>query len=229
MSNNDQVSSEQKSVKIWDIYIRLFHWLLVVCIIISVVSVRMDKMDVHFISGHVILALLTFRILWGLIGSRTARFVNFIRGPKTILSYLRDPNSKEFKSTVGHSPVAALSVIALIVVIGVQVATGLISDDEILLQGPLAKYVSGELSYQATWFHAINAKFIIGLVILHLLAIAFYYTLRKDNLVVPMITGSKKMAADDADNVVDLRTKNLAIAAVAIIVAIATAYFTFNA
>ena len=216
-------------VKVWDIYIRAFHWLLLICILVSFISFRLDEMDIHFISGHCILALLIFRVIWGLIGSRTALFFSFIKGPGAILSYLKNPSSDKFKGMIGHSPIAALSVVAMLVVISVQVGTGLISDDEILLQGPLAKYVSGDLSYQATTYHGINTNLIIGLIVLHLAAIAFYRFIKKDDIVKPMVTGQKNVSEEFAQHVQPMdKTKHLR-AAMAIVVAIAIAYFVFNA
>lgn len=117
----------------------------------------------------------------------------------------------------------------MLVVISVQVGTGLISDDEILLQGPLAKYVSGDLSYQATTYHGINTKLIIGLIVLHLAAIAFYRFIKKDDIVKPMVTGQKNVSEEFAQHVQPMdKTKHLR-AAMAIVVSIAIAYFVFNA
>ena len=216
-------------IKIWDIYIRVFHWLLLICILVSFISFRLDEMDIHFISGHCVLALMIFRVIWGVLGSRTALFHSFIKGPGTVLNYLQNPNSDKFKGMIGHSPIAALSVIAMLVVISVQVGTGLISDDEILLQGPLAQYVSGDLSYQATTYHGINAKLIIGLIVLHLAAIAFYRFIKKDDIVKPMVTGQKRVSANVAQDVPLLNEKKPLRAAMAILFSIAIAYFVFNA
>lgn len=216
-------------VKVWDVYIRIFHWLLLICILVSFISFRLDEMDIHFISGHCVLALIIFRVIWGVVGSRTALFQSFIKGPGTILNYLQNPSSEKFKGIIGHSPIAALSVIAMLVVISVQVGTGLISDDEILLQGPLAQFVSGEMSYQATTYHGINAKLIIGLIVLHLAAIAFYRFIKKDDIVKPMVTGQKNVSEEFAQHVQPMdKTKHLR-AAMAILISIAIAYFVFNA
>lgn len=223
------MNNEKSKVKVWDIYIRTFHWLLLICILVSFISVRLDEMDIHFISGHCILALIIFRLIWGVVGSSTALFSNFIKGPGTILGYLKNPDSEKFRRMIGHSPIAALSVIAMLVVISVQVGTGLISDDEILLQGPLAKYVSGDMSYQATTYHGINAKLIIGLIVLHLAAITFYRFIKKDDIVKPMITGRKRVSDEIAQQLITLHEKKPLGAAMAIGVSIAIAYFVFNA
>lgn len=221
-------NDDRPTLKVWDIYLRLFHWLLAMSIVVSFVSVRMDKMDIHFISGHVILALMIFRILWGFFGSRTAMFLYFIKGPGAILRYLRASNSDEFKPMIGHSPLAALSVIALIVVISAQVLTGLMSDDEMFLQGPLAQFVSYEAAYQATTYHAYIAKFIFGLVILHLLAIAFYKFVKKENLVKPMLTGAKELKTDEIGRGEANTDRSPIVAAIAILISLAIAVFVYN-
>lgn len=223
------MDKQTSKIKVWDIYIRTFHWLLLICILVSFISFRLDEMDIHFISGHCVLALLIFRVIWGVIGSRTALFHTFIKGPGAVLNYVKNPNSGTFKGMIGHSPIAALSVIAMLGIISLQVATGLISDDEILLQGPLAKYVSGEMSYQATTYHGINAKLIVGLIVLHLAAIAFYRFIKKDDIVKPMVTGQKEVAEDYAEKAPSLDEKKPILAAMAILVAVAIAYFVFNA
>ena len=223
------MDKQTSKIKVWDIYIRTFHWLLLICILVSFISFRLDEMDIHFISGHCVLALLIFRVIWGVIGSRTALFHTFIKGPGAVLSYVKNPSSEKFKGMIGHSPIAALSVIAMLGIISLQVATGLISDDEILLQGPLAKYVSGEMSYQATTYHGINAKLIIGLIVLHLAAIAFYRFIKKDDIVKPMVTGQKEVAEDYAEKAPSLDEKKPILAAMAILVAVAIAYFVYNA
>ena len=223
------MDKQTSKIKVWDIYIRTFHWLLLICILVSFISFRLDEMDIHFISGHCVLALLIFRVIWGVIGSRTALFHTFIKGPGAVLSYVKNPSSEKFKGMIGHSPIAALSVIAMLGIISLQVATGLISDDEILLQGPLAKYVSGEMSYQATTYHGINAKLIVGLIVLHLAAIAFYRFIKKDDIVKPMVTGQKEVAEDYAEKAPSLDEKKPILAAMAILVAVAIAYFVYNA
>ncbi len=223
------MDKQTSKIKVWDIYIRTFHWLLLICILVSFISFRLDEMDIHFISGHCVLALLIFRVIWGVIGSRTALFHTFIKGPGAVLNYVKNPSSERFKGMIGHSPIAALSVIAMLGIISLQVATGLISDDEILLQGPLAKYVSGEMSYQATTYHGINAKLIVGLIVLHLAAIAFYRFIKKDDIVKPMVTGQKEVAEDYAEKAPSLDEKKPILAAMAILVAVAIAYFVFNA
>lgn len=222
----EKASSDQ--IKVWDIYLRLFHWLLAICVIVSFISVRMDEMDVHFISGHIILALIIFRVVWGFIGSRTALFFSFIKGPAAIVRYLTNSNRAEFKPMIGHSPVAALSVVALLAVLSAQVLTGLMSDDEMFLQGPLAQFVSYDTAYQATTYHSIIAKFIVGLVVLHLLAIVFYKVVKKQGLVRPMVTGVKTLSDDEKGRGQSIKDRHPIIAAIAIILSAAIAIYIYN-
>lgn len=178
---------------VWDIWTRLFHWSLVVLISISMYTGFVggfEEMDWHMYSGYAILGLLLFRIGWGLVGSRNARFTSFVRGPGAIIEYLRNIRSQE--PGVGHSPLAALSVLALLIAVLVQAVTGLFASDDIFIEGPLVKLVSGDVSGQLTAIHDTNRWIIIGLVVLHLLAIAGYELLKKERLVWPMVTGYKQ-------------------------------------
>jgi cytochrome b len=170
---------------VWDLPIRLFHWLLAALIGFSWWSVKNDHTDWHIWSGCAILTLLVFRLLWGFVGSSTSRFSSFVRGPRSVIAYL-----KGRWSGVGHTPLGALSVLALLFAVSVQVSLGLISEDEDgIYMGPLARLVSTDTSDTARgiheeWFETV----IVGLIILHVAAIIFY-RLRGKHLTKPMITG----------------------------------------
>jgi cytochrome b len=147
-------------------------------------SVHNHHTDWHIWSGCAILTLLIFRILWGFVGSSTARFTSFVRGPHAIADFLRGR-----WTGIGHNPLGALSVLALLGAVAVQVALGLISEDEDgLYFGPLAQLVSTDTSDKARDIHELWFNVIIGLIVLHLLAIV-YYRLRGRKLTLPMITG----------------------------------------
>lgn len=183
------------TVRVWDLPTRLFHWALVVCIIGLVVTANVggNWMNWHLRLGYTVLSLLLFRLVWGFVGGHWSRFSSFIYGPSTVLSYLRGNVRPEHR--VGHNPLGMLSVLALLFILLAQVSTGLISDDEIAFTGPLVRFVSGDTISDATSYHKNVGKFIvIGLVVLHLLAIAFYKLVKKDNLVRPMLTGDKELA-----------------------------------
>jgi len=140
--------------------------------------------DWHIWSGFMILTLLLFRLLWGVVGSSTARFSSFVRGPKTVLRYLRGG-----WSGIGHTPLGALSVVALLAAVAVQVGLGLVSQDpDGLYFGPLAILVSSDASDKARDIHELWFNVVLGLIVLHVAAIVFY-RFRGRHLTKPMITG----------------------------------------
>ena len=169
---------------VWDLPVRLFHWLLAALIGFSWWSVRNHHTDWHIWSGCGILTLLIFRLLWGFVGGSTARFGNFVRGPKHVLRYMRGE-----WSGLGHTPLGALSVVAMFLAVTVQVGLGLISEDEDGLHtGPLYRLVSTDTSDTARDIHELWFNVILGLIVLHVIAIVFY-RIRGKRLTKPMITG----------------------------------------
>ncbi|WP_197018392.1 cytochrome b/b6 domain-containing protein [Sphingomonas sp. URHD0057] len=168
----------------WDLPTRIFHWLLAALILFSWWSVKNDHTDWHIWSGVAILTALIFRLLWGVFGSSTARFAGFVRGPAAV----RDDLSGRWTG-IGHSPLGALSVIALLAAVAVQVGLGLVSQDKDgLYMGPLARLVSSDTSDQARDIHELWFNVVLGLIILHVAAIAVY-RLRGRKLTLPMLTG----------------------------------------
>ena len=143
----------------------------------------------HAYFGYSILCLLIFRIIWGFIGSTHARFISFFPSKKAILDYL----SGSAPRVLGHNPVGALSVFALLFVLCVQVVTGLFVDDEIAFQGPLAKYVSSSVSSFLSQIHEGNQVVILTLISIHIAAIWFYKKFKGENLIKPMISGDKEI------------------------------------
>ena len=178
--------------RVWDLPTRIFHWALVVCVIGLVISgnVGGNAMQWHFRFGYGVLSLLLFRIVWGLVGGRWSRFTSFIYAPGTIIDYMKGRGKPEH--SVGHNPMGAGSVFALLAFLLTQVGSGMMSDDEIAAYGPLAKFVSNATVSTATWYHKDVGKLvIIALVVLHIGAILFYLFKKKENLVKPMIDGDK--------------------------------------
>lgn len=169
---------------VWDLPVRLVHWLLAGLIAFSWWSVHNHHTDWHIWSGCAILTLLIFRLLWGFVGSSTARFASFVRGPHAIRDYFRG-----HWSGIGHNPLGALSVIALFVAVAIQVGLGLISEDQDgIYTGPLYRLVSIATSDKARDIHELWFNVILGLIVLHVAAIIFY-ALRGKHLTKPMITG----------------------------------------
>jgi cytochrome b len=138
-----QAATEIHRIRIWDLPTRLFHWLLAICIVALVVTAKMggNAMNWHLLLGQVVLALLIFRILWGLVGGYWSRFGSFIL-PAAMSRYIA---ALDHAGSRGHNPLGSLSVIAMLIVLMAQIASGLMSDDEIAFSGPLTRFVSGEL------------------------------------------------------------------------------------
>jgi cytochrome b len=200
------------TVRVWDLPTRLFHWALLACVLGLFITgnVGGNAMPWHFRFGYAVLSLLLFRIVWGLIGGRWSRFASFIYAPSSVLAYLRGQAPIEHR--VGHSPVGAGSVFALLLVLLAQVATGLVSDDEISNAGPLTRFVSNARVSLATGYHKdIGVWLITGLVLLHVLAVLFYLYKKKNNLITPMLLGDKQLAEPVAASRDDAASRALAL------------------
>ncbi len=181
----------KKIIRVWDLPIRLFHWLLVLCIVGSVISVNLggNAIQWHAYFGYCILTLLIFRIVWGFVGSTHARFAAFFPSKKAVFDYL----SGNAPRAIGHNPIGAISVFALLFVLSIQVLTGLFVDDEIAFQGPLAKYVSSETASFLSQIHEGNQVVIYILIATHIAAIFYYKKFKGQDLIGPMISGDKKI------------------------------------
>ena len=192
-----------RKVRVWDAPTRWFHWLLTVTVIALVVTAKLGgaAMEWHFRLGYTVVALLLFRLVWGVLGGHWSRFGTFLYRPQAVLQYLRGQSKPEQR--VGHNPVGALSVFALLSVLLLQSVSGLFSDDEISATGPFSHLVSGDWVSTATWYHTdIGQYALLALVALHVSAILFYWFKKKENLVQPMLTGDKLLdfparSADD--------------------------------
>jgi cytochrome b len=180
-------------VRVWDLPTRLVHWLLVLLVVFSWWTAETGRLEWHRWSGYWVLGLVLFRIYWGFVGSSTARFSQFVRGPKTIGAYLRGA----WVTRAGHNPLGALSVLALLGLLVAQVTLGLFAVDvDGIESGPLSLYVSFEAGRAAAHWHEDVFNVLTGLIVLHVLAVLYYLIAKKDNLVGPMVTG--KRGFDDA-------------------------------
>ena len=194
-----KVGGESIRVRVWDLPTRSFHWLLAACVIASLSSAWIggNAMVWHLRFGTLAFALLLFRLVWGFVGGRWSRFASFAYAPATSLRYLRGQSRPEELHHVGHSPLGALSVFGLLAILAAQVATGLFADDEIATTGPLVRFVSDATSHRLTRWHTTFGQWLIlTLVGLHLAAVLFYRIARSRNLVGPMLSGDKLLAAD---------------------------------
>lgn len=177
-----------KRIRLWDLPTRLFHWSLVLCVAAAVISGQVGGkwIDWHGKIGLAIVGLLAFRLAWGLLGSTYARFAQFFPTPGRIKAYL----SGQWRGE-GHNPLGALSVFGLLGVLGVQLLTGLVANDDIAFRGPLYDLVGNDWSNRLSGLHHLLANVLIALVVLHLAAIAFYGHVKKKKLLKPMLTGWK--------------------------------------
>lgn len=172
-------------------------------------------MQWHAYCGYTALALVLFRIIWGVVGSWHARFANFIPSPQALIAYLKG----QATSHLGHNPLGAFSVIALLLAVLVQAVTGLFADDDIFFQGPLAKHVSNASVALLTSVHRTNQYIIFGLIALHLSAIFFHQVYKKERLIEPMITGDKQ--TPDTNTILEpIDTNRQRLAALGIFVAV---------
>ncbi len=180
------------TIRLWDLPIRLFHWATVFLVAGLWASHEFDKMDVHIKLGMALLFLVSFRIFWGVLGSETARFASFVKGPAAIRAYLRSGRGADGAPVVGHNPLGALSVIGLIGLLAVQVGLGLFATDtDATYYGPLNALVSFETADTLTELHEVGFNLIVLLVVVHLGAIVFYAVKKKERLVPAMVTGKK--------------------------------------
>jgi cytochrome b len=196
-------------VRVWDLPTRTFHWLLALTTVGSVASAKIggNAMVWHFRFGYMVFTLVAFRVVWGLVGGRWSRFSSFLYAPGTVLRYLRGQSRADEHHDVGHNPLGSFSVFALLGVLALQVASGLVADDDIANVGPLNRFVSGALAGRATHWHKDYGQWILlALVALHVAAILYYLLGKRRNLVRPMLVGDKALpagtpaAADGATN-----------------------------
>ena len=178
-------------VKVWDVPTRFFHWSLVISIFICWLSMDQRWLDVHKISGVFVLFLLIYRLIWGVVGAQTARFINFLSWPKEALQYLKRSLTNNSEYHAGHNPAGGWMVIAFIFIILLEVLAGMFSNDDIGFYGPFADGITKEYSDMATQLHIFLFDVLLILIWLHLVAVFFYVLVKSQNLVSAMITGDK--------------------------------------
>ncbi|MDB5404389.1 MAG: hypothetical protein QOF70_5734 [Acetobacteraceae bacterium] len=183
-------------MKVWDLPVRLFHWAIVVLIFFAWGTQEFDHMEWHVRIGYTILTLLLFRIVWGFIGSDTARFTRFLRSPLEGLRHLARLRRREPDQEVGHNAAGGWMVLLMLALIGIQAGTGLFSNDDANTEGPLMHLVGKDQSDWLSHIHYLNFMAIEAVIVLHVLAITAYAVLKRQNLVRPMVTGTKPMPAD---------------------------------
>jgi cytochrome b len=200
------------TVRVWDLPTRVFHWSLLACLagLVSSAQIGGAAMDWHFRFGYTVLSLLIFRLVWGLVGGQWSRFASFAYSPATVMRYLQGQGRPEH--SIGHNPLGAISVFALLGFLLLQAASGLISDDEIAATGPLVKWVPHALVNNATFYHKdVGTLILLCLLALHLGAVLFYLFKKGQNLVRPMIRGDKETTSTTQSSRDDARSRALAL------------------
>ncbi|MFL5284960.1 MAG: cytochrome b/b6 domain-containing protein [Rhodopila sp.] len=185
-------------IKVWDLPVRLFHWSIVVLIAAAWVTQEFNLMDWHVWCGYAILTLLLFRVIWGFVGSDTARFTRFLKSPIAALRHLAHLRRREEDREIGHNAAGGWMVLVMLALLGVQAGTGLFSNDDGNTEGPLMHLVDKEQSDWLSKIHALNFNLILAVIVLHVLAIVAYAMLKRQNLVRPMLTGRKDMPGEVA-------------------------------
>ena len=178
-------------IRVWDLPVRLFHWLLVALIVVLWITAIRGWMTAHYICGVAMLALVLFRITWGFMGSTTARFSDFAAGPGRVIAYLRGLRKGDGAGHAGHNPAGGWMVMIFLLLLLAQAALGLFSNDEFAFKGPMAEWISGKRSDLLTRVHVFLFDFILICIWLHLCAISFYALVKRDNLIGPMWHGEK--------------------------------------
>lgn len=210
-----------KPAPLWDLPVRLFHWLLVALIAFSWWSGEEHYMDWHRTSGYAILGLIVFRVLWGFLGTRTARFAGFVRGPAAVAAYMGKLGSRDAEASQGHNPLGGWSVVAMLLAIAAMVTAGLFAVDvDGFESGPLADYISFDAGRSAAEVHEVIFNVILALIALHVLAIVFYTVWKKQRLVPAMVHGKGAKGVDAAANT----PVSLPKLAISVVVAAALAY-----
>jgi len=185
-----------RNVRVWDLPTRLFHWSLALAVVGSLITGQVggNAMLWHTRLGLAVMALLLFRVVWGFVGGHWSRFASFLYGPRSVMAYLRGDSGPSGRYDIGHSPVGALSVFALLGMLAIQVATGLVADDEIATTGPLNRFVSSTTANIASdWHEEAGKTVLIVLVLAHVAAVLYYLRRKRRNLIAPMIRGDRPL------------------------------------
>ncbi|SOB93024.1 cytochrome b [Rhodobacter sp. JA431] len=195
MPADTTATTATKPPMIWDPLVRVFHWTLLLCVAGAFVLGHFGplEMTLHFYLGYAVLALLAIRLIWGFVGTKNARFGNFVRGPISVVRYLLTLPSRNPSHAEGHNPLGGWSVVAMMVVLFLQVLTGLCTDpDDYLNIGPLAPYLPDGWPRMALGWHHKLGWVLLALIALHVGAIYFYKVWKREDLVTPMITGRRR-------------------------------------
>ncbi len=184
-------SEKASTALVWDLPVRIIHWSLLVAVLGAWLTRELegDWFAWHTRFGYAVLVLVLTRVLWGFLGTRHARFAQFVKGPKAILDYLRGASS----NPAGHNPLGALMILAMLGMLLLQAVSGLFANDQVFETGPLFGYVTIETSDRLTSLHKQLFDWIAAAIAVHVAAAFFYLWIRRENLILPMITGRKSL------------------------------------
>lgn len=218
------------SAPVWDGFVRVFHWSLVLLFTISVASGKVGGEWIvwHMRSGYAILALVTFRLIWGFVGGEYARYMSFLTGPIRAMKFAKGLLGKSHEHVIGHNPVGGWMVVVLLLLLATQAVLGLFSYDEIATTGPLARYVSEATSITLMGRHRLIGDVLLVLVGIHIAAVLFHLFVKKENLVSAMFSGNKDLPPDLAAEARAARKASLPIGFVVISLAIAAVVIAVN-
>ncbi|MGX9463492.1 cytochrome b/b6 domain-containing protein [Shewanella sp. A14] len=183
------MSIDQQKIKVWDFPTRLFHWTMV-CLLGGLWgTAEIGEMQWHQILAYLLMSLIIFRLIWGFIGSETAKFHDFLLSPKKVITYAK---AHPKPASLGHNPLGGYMVIALLSLLVVQLTTGLFATDEIFTEGPLMYLVSSDTAGWLTWLHKTNFNFILGFAAIHIIAVILH-VVKGDNILKAMFSGYKQV------------------------------------
>jgi cytochrome b len=218
------------SAPVWDAFVRCFHWSLVLLFSVSVITGKVggNAIQWHMWSGYAILALVTFRIIWGFVGGEYARYTSFLTGPVRALKFAKGLLGKTHEHVIGHNPVGGWMVLVLLILLAAQAGLGLFSNDEIATTGPLARYVSDETSLILMSRHRLLGDLLLILVGVHIVAVLFHLIIKKENLIRAMFHGNKELPPELAREAQAARKASLPLGFVVLTLAIAAVAVAVN-
>ena len=218
------------SAPVWDGFVRVFHWSLVLLFAISVASGKVggEWMMWHMRSGYAILALVTFRLIWGFVGSKYARYVSFLASPIRAMKFAKGLFGKTHEYVISHNPIGGWMVIVLLLLLATQAILGLFSNDEIATTGPLARYVSDQTSITLMGRHRTIGNILLALVGIHIAAILFHVLVKKEGLIRAMFSGNKALPPHLASQAFAARKASLSTGLIVISVAVAAVAIAVN-
>lgn len=219
MASRIEGQERSASVLVWDAPLRICHWLIVAAGAGAYLTRQLegDWFAWHVWFGYTVVVLVVWRILWGFVGPRHARFASFLRGPRAVWRHARSLIGAGYEPHPGHNPLGALMVLALLALLLAQGLTGLFANDQIFEVGPLYGYVTQATSDALTTWHKRIVDWLLVAAALHVLAVIGYLVLRRENLIAPMITGRKPAARVGAEQGIPGSRPWLALALLALV------------